>query len=535
MDVETFRRAAHAAVDEICDHYLSMRDKPVTAQVKPGFLTDALPDAAPSSGQDWSRINEDFHSLVMPGMTQWQHPKFMAYYPANVSFEGILGDMWAAALTNPGFNWICSPSVTELELKMMDWMAEAFHLDPAFKQRGGPQSKGGGLIFGSASEATLTVAIAARDRALRHLTAASGQIEPSREWAAEATGKLVMYGSTETHSVGSKAAQILGLRFRALPVTLQNRLALRGDTLAAAIKEDVSAGLVPFMVCATLGTTSTSAVDALDEIASAAIMPTKVVDADVAVHDHLDGSTNGANGNSTDCARSESLPPIWLHVDAAYAGPALCLPEIRTKYQKELSALNAKFDSISLNMHKWGLVNFDCSPLWVKDRAQLAASLTVTPEYLKTTAAANDPSVLDLRNYQISLGRRFRSLKVWFVLRSHGIEGLRQHLRDDILLAERFKRLIEDEGDPWQLVEFNFALLVIRLKPASTDADPDSRTRALWAALEKRNDELLLTQTSIPGAGFCIRIALGCPRTQERDVDDAFAVLKLAATEAKLV
>ncbi|MCO5560113.1 hypothetical protein L7F22_013720 [Adiantum nelumboides] len=295
----------------------------------------------------------------------------------------MLADLHTAAISNPGFNWSVSPSVTELEIIMCDWVAKMLGLSTEFTSASA-SGLGGGIILNSASEVAITVAIAARERALT-------RIESLEAWRRikEHESLLVLYGTTQTHSIAAKAALILGISFRALKVFAKDEYALQGETLKAAIEEDRAAGRYPFMLVATLGTTSSCAIDNMTEIAQVA----------------------------------KSYPELWIHVDSAYAGVALTLPEERAKM--DIAAINECVDSFSTNLHKWGLVQFDCSPLHVKDRGLHCWRLSARPERLMPCTG----TVLDLRNMSLSLGRRFRSLKVWFVLRSYGLQGLRNHLR----------------------------------------------------------------------------------------------------------
>jgi aromatic-L-amino-acid decarboxylase len=279
------------------------------AQVEPGFLAKSIPDEAPEEGEEWSTISSDYQNIILPGITHWQHPNFYAYFPANATFEGALADLYAASITNPGFNWSVSPSNTELELITLNWMAKLFGLSDDFLTT---SKNGGGIILGTASEVAITVAVAARERALHHMesssrpngktssTSANGlpetetALDPdaaiiaSKEshgqsisqqaandaavdvaaWRGRATSKLVMYGTTQTHSIGAKAALVLGLNFRAIEVYAKDAYALRGDLLEAALREDAAKGLVPFLLIATVGSTSSGAIDNLGEIRS---------------------------------------------------------------------------------------------------------------------------------------------------------------------------------------------------------------------------------------------------------------------------
>lgn len=401
MDIETFRRAGYQMVDRICDYFANLEDQPVWSQVSPGYLFDLVPPTAPEQGEQWDVIEKDIDRVIMPGITHWQSPNFFAWFPANATLEGVLGDMLAAAIGNPGFNWSCSPALTELEIRVVDWVTRLLGLSPAFLSLPEPNEVkpdycGGGIILGSASEVALTMAVAARERAIRFLTG-SKQV-PLKEgpelaaWRGEQSAKLLMYVTTQTHSIGVKAALILGLDVRVLPVTKRDNYALRGKVLRDALSEDEAQGRVPFMLIASVGTTSTCAVDRIDEIVDV-------------IQDH----------------------PLWLHIDSAFAGVSLSCPELRAK--AHLDSLNRRADSFSTNMHKWGLTQFDCSPVLVRRKADLTSALTVTPHYLRTREAEAG-EVTDMRNMQLALGRRFRSCKLFFILRSFGVQGLRDHIRD---------------------------------------------------------------------------------------------------------
>jgi aromatic-L-amino-acid decarboxylase len=466
------------------------------APVQPGFLRDLLPNSAPEHGEEWSKIAEDYQTKILPGMTHWQHPSFFAYFPANTTFEGMLADLHAAAVSNPGFNWSVSPSATELELITLDWVARMFGLSDDFLTT---SANGGGIILNSASEVAITIAVAARERALKYVEAAEGDANGSHAqpdmqqlaaWRGRATGRFVMYGTTQTHSIGVKAAMILGLAFETIEVHAKDDFAMRGEALRKALRRDKERGLVPFMIIATVGTTSSGAVDDLDEIARV--------------------------------CQEEGCEDIWIHVDAAYAGVCLALPELRETCA--LDVINTRVDSFSTNLHKWGLVTFDCSPVYVRRRADLQNALTVTPEFLRTKHG-DAGSVLDLRNMQLSLGRRFRSLKVWFVLRSYGQEGFRTHLRRHIELSKQFNELLASEKSvPLAIVaKPRWSLTVFRLQPATFESTQlDTLNRRFWDALQQRNKDLLLTQTVLPDIGFCIRMAIGGVNTQLEHVQQAF-------------
>ncbi|KAF8828784.1 hypothetical protein HHX47_DHR3000279 [Lentinula edodes] len=304
MNIEQFRKAGYQAIDRICDYYYALQESkfPVLPDVEPGYLRPLLPSSAPESGEDFSQIAEDYQKLIVKGYTHWQHPSFLAYFPAGFSFEGILGDLYASSVSNPGFNWLSSPSCTELESIVLDWASKMLGLSSSFLNASGV---GGGCFQNTASEAALVAIIAAR----------------TAYKAAHPDTKLEdmrIYTSTQTHSLGLKAGVILGLTVRALEVTREDNFSLRGYTLRSALEEDKKKGLHPFILIATIGTTSSGAVDNIAEIRTVA----KVTD----------------------------FPDIKIHVDAAWAGMALVCPEFREMcYLKDINAIA---DSFSTNFHK---------------------------------------------------------------------------------------------------------------------------------------------------------------------------------------
>ncbi|KAG9102848.1 hypothetical protein FRC06_000962 [Ceratobasidium sp. 370] len=510
MNIEQFRRAGYAAIDAICEYHQTLEQRPVVPSVEPGYLGKALPNEAPQKGENFEDIAHDFQQLIMPGITHWQHPAFFAYFPTANTFEGVLADLLSSSVSNPGFNWACSPACTELEAIVMDWSAKLFGLDTAFCIESGV---GGGVILTTASDSALTAVIAARSRYTR--------LHPGVP-----LDSLVIYGTSQTHSLGAKAALVLGLQFRAIQVDIKDNFALRGDTLKSAIEEDLGRGKHPFVLIATVGTTSSGAIDNIPEIGQA-------------LNEH---------------------PDVWLHIDAAWAGVALACPEFRKV--SHLNAINTHAHSFCTNFHKWGLVNFDCSTLWVRERTLLTDALDVTPEFLRTKHG-DTGTVIDYRNWQIALGRRFRSLKVWFVLRSFGVEGFQAHIRKGIELSKLFTSLIEQNSLFELVVPRSFALTVFRLVPPSglvtpalttpigtkdesglaqekdlvAGASPETNNtraipvksktnalnRAFYARLSARKT-LLLTQTDLAGT-FCVRFAVGAVRTEERHVREAVDIL----------
>ncbi|KAG2139188.1 pyridoxal phosphate-dependent transferase [Suillus bovinus] len=495
MNTEQFRKAGYQAIDRICEYHDTLRDRPVSSQVEPGYLRKLLPLQPPpplkaKTSSSSRMIIKNTSYLVL---THWQHPSFYAYFPTSSTFEGILAELYASSTSNPGFNWAASPACTELEAVVMDWTAQLLGLDKAFYNI---SEVGGGVIQTSASDSVLVSTVAARSRYIR-------------EHPDVAMEKLVIYTTTQTHSLGKKSGLVLGLTVRALDVTAQDNFALRGDTLKVALEEDIKAGLHPFILIGTVGTTSSGAVDRLDEIA------------DVAKH----------------------YPSLWLHVDAAWAGVAFACPEYREAYQ--LPAINEYVDSFCTNFHKvclllfrgislelidilqWGLIHFDGSCLWVRHRQHLIDALDITPEFLRAKNG-NAATAIDYRNWHVGLGRRFRSLKFWFGLRARGVKGIQKYITDCIKLNNKFSQSIY-ESDLFSVVtKPSLAITVFRLAPKALPhlRTPELNTlnRAFYARLAARND-IAITQTDLNGV-FCIRMVIGSEKTLESDVEHALELMK---------
>ncbi|CAL1713657.1 unnamed protein product [Somion occarium] len=485
LDIEAFRKAGYQAVDRICDYYYSLEKRPVASQVQPGYLREALPECAPNQGEDFQTIADDYQKLIIPGLTHWQHPSFFAFFPTASTFEGMIADLYASSTCNPGFNWASSPACTELEAVMMDWAAKMFGLHDHFLNSSGI---GGGVIQTTASDSALVSVVAARSLYIRKHPDVKHE-------------DLVFYTTTQTHSLGVKAGLVLGMECRALEVKVEDQFALRGSILKRALEEDKKHGKHPFMIIATVGTTSSGAVDRLSEIGEV-------------VKDH---------------------PDVWIHVDAAWAGVTLACPEFRETAQ--LDNINRYADSFCTNFHKWGLVNFDCSTLWVKNRKYLTDALDITPEFLRTKHG-DAGTVIDYRNWHLALGRRFRSLKVWFVLRSYGVEGFRNHIRQGIELSQYFASLIRASPSFELVTEPSFALSVFRVLPSGDSEGSQAVTlelvnelnRSFYSRLSARPD-IMLTQTMINGV-FCIRFAVGATRTKKEHIDKAWSIIQEEAVAA---
>jgi aromatic-L-amino-acid decarboxylase len=383
MTPEEFRRRGKEMVDWIADYFERVESFPVLSQVKPGELRAALPAHAPQRSESLDAMMADVERLILPGITHWQSPNFFAYFPSNNSFPSILGEMLSAGLGVQGMLWATSPACTELETHVLDWLHDMLALPAEFASSG----PGGGVIQDTASSSALCALLAARERATNFATNEHG-----------CDGRLVAYTSTQAHSSIEKAAKIAGIgsaNLRAIEV--DENFAMRTDALAAQIGHDQAAGKIPFFVCATIGTTSSNAIDPVRAIAA--------------------------------ICREHS---IGLQVDAAMAGTAALCPELRWTHDGVELA-----DSYCFNPHKWMFTNFDCDCFYVRDRATLIRPLSVLPEFLRNRATESG-AVIDYRDWQIPLGRRFRALKLWFVIRHYGVEGLRHHVRQHVELAQQF-------------------------------------------------------------------------------------------------
>ncbi|KNZ72280.1 Tyrosine decarboxylase 1 [Termitomyces sp. J132] len=475
---DRFRKAGYQAIDRICDYSYSLEKRPVISDVEPGYLKQHIPLAAPERGEDFDDIADDYQRLIVPGLTHWHHPSFFAYFPASCSFEGILADLYSSAASNPGFNWTSSPACTELEALVMDWACRLLGLSPEFLNS---SEVGGGVIQNTACDSALVAIVAARSLYLRH--------HPNIPLT-----DLVIYTTSQTHSLGVKAGLVLGLSVRVLEVRAEDNFSLRGKTLRLALEEDERQGLKPFVLIATLGTTSSGAIDNLPEIQQI-------------VQKH---------------------PSMWVHVDAAWAGVAIACPELRQKCH--LKTINELANSFCTNFHKWGLINFDASALWVRDRKYLTDALDITPPYLRTKQG-DAGTVTDYRNWHLALSRRFRSLKFWFVFRSFGVEGFKKYIRKTIALNQHFAEFVAS-SDMFSLVTPpSFALSVFRLDPKLRSLEQPSHSldilnklnKLFYSRLTARQD-ILLTSTVLNGV-YCIRFAVGSARTELLHIKQACELL----------
>lgn len=418
----------------------------------------------------------------------------MAFFPASSSFPGILGELYSAAFTAPAFNWICSPAVTELETVVLDWLAKLLNLPDCYLS----STHGGGVIQGSASEAIVTVMVAARDKYLRETTSHLSGLE-LEDAIAHKRSKIVALGSEMAHSSTQKAAQIAGVRYRSVPVSKENNFAMVGKDLEEILQQCKAQGLEPFYLTTTLGTTATCSVDGFALIAS---------------------------------TLSKHAPPnvpgeIWVHVDAAYAGAALVCPEFQ-----HLTSSFEHFHSFNMNMHKWLLTNFDASCLYVRKRKDLIDSLSITPSYLRNEFSESG-LVTDYRDWQIPLGRRFRSLKIWFVLRTYGVKRLQEHIRKHVKLGEAFADLLRARKDLFEIMTGpSFALTVFTIVPkVAGKAGQDKITKEVCELVNKRG-EVYIT-SSVIGGVYAIRVVSANPLADERNIRKAFEILVSTVEEVR--
>lgn len=466
MSPDEFRRWGHAAIDWIADYQQRVASFPVLSPVKPGEIRAALPPSPPTHGESFAAMLRDVERLILPGITHWQSPNFFAYFPANNSGPSILGDLLSSGLGVQGMLWSTSPACTELETLVLDWMAELLGLPEKFRSTGA----GGGVLQDSASSAVLCALLAAREQATQFRSNDAGTDR-----------RLVAYTSTQAHSSVEKAMGVAGLGRRNLRrIEVDDCFALRPDLLRQRIEQDRAAGLTPFFVSATVGTTSSLAFD-----------PVRAI-----------GELCRQHG-------------IWLHIDAAMAGTAAVCPEFR-HFQDGVDLA----DSYAFNPHKWMFTNFDCDCFWVADRAALIRTLSILPEYLRNRATESG-AVFDYRDWQVPLGRRFRALKLWFVLRHYGVEGLRHHIRRHVALAREFAQWVAASPDFEMLAPASLNLVCFRHKAG------DEFNRRLLDELN-RSGTLFLTHTQL-GGRFVLRLCVGQTHTEAAHVAAAWARIRETA------
>lgn len=460
IQTDDFRRAGHETVDWIADYLENPRQFPVLPQMKPGDLIDHLPRSAPEHAEPMQAILEDFRKLILPAVTHWNHPRFLAYFAISASAPGILGEMLASAIDANGMLWKTSPAGTELEIVTLGWLRQWLGLPEDFF----------GIIYDTASVSTLHAIAAARELADPGVREKGG------------VRNLTLYTSEQAHSSVEKGAIALGIgrqNVRNIPVDEEFRM--RPDVLLEAIEQDRKAGKKPFCIVATVGTTSTTSVDPVEQIADIA-------------------ERNG----------------LWLHIDAAYAGAAAILPEFR-----HILAGAERADSLVMNPHKWLFTPIDLSAFYTRRPDTLRQAFSLVPEYLRTE---EDPRAVNFMDYGVQLGRRFRALKLWFVMRYFGREGIQEILRSHIQLARQLAAVIDDEDRFERVAPTPFSVICFRYR----GSDDDNRR-----LLEKVNasGKAYLSHTVLHGR-YVLRVAIGNLGTTEDDVEQVWEIVKGAVATA---
>ncbi len=455
--VEDFRRAGHEAVDWIAQYLNSVSEKPVLAQTKPGELFDALPQSAPAQGEPFQAILRDFDQLVMPAVTQWNHPRFFAYFACTGSTPAILGEMLAAALNTNGLHWKTSPAVAELEQRALGWL----------RQWVGLSDEWFGIVYDTASTSSMHAIVCAREL-----------VDPQARTAGS-RNDLVLYTSDQSHSSIEKGAIAVGVgqqNVRKVPSDSEFRM--RTDALAKMLEEDKRAGKRPFCVVATVGTTSSTSIDPVPQIA--------------------------------DIAEKHGM---WLHVDCAYAGAAAVLPE-----QRHILNGAERAHSLVLNAHKWLLTPIDLSAFYTRRPDILRRAFSLTPEYLKTQ---EDPRAHNLMDYGVPLGHRFRALKLWFVMRYFGRERVEAMLRSHIQWAKDFAALVDKHPKFERIAPVPFSVVCFRYKGS------DDENRAIMERVNA-SGRVFIASTVLNGK-LTLRLAIGNLETTWKDVQEAWELLQEAA------
>ena len=471
MDPEAFRRLGHELIDWIADYRQGIADRPVMAQVEPGDIKLRIPATPPLEAESLDDLFGEIERDFMPGLSHWQHPRFFGYFPANAPLESVLGDYLSTGLGVLGLSWQASPALTELEEVTADWVRQMVGLSARWR----------GVIQDTASTATLVALICARERATGYSLAGGGlQAEPC---------PLVVYASAQVHSSVEKAALLAGFgRANLRWIETDAAFALRPEALAAAIAADAARGLAPCAVVATTGTTTSTALDPIAAISA--------------------------------IAREHG---VWLHVDAAMAGSAMILPECRWMWDGVEDA-----DSLVINAHKWLGAAFDCSLSYMRDPEHLVRVMSTNPSYLQSGV---DDRVANLRDWGIPLGRRFRALKLWLLIRANGVAGLQARLRRDLANARWLAEQVERTPNWRLLAPVPLQTLCLRHEPPGiSDEDLDRHTLA-WCDRINRSGAAYLTPAILDGR-WMVRVSIGAPPTERADVAALWEQIMAAAAES---
>ena len=473
MDHEEFRRLGHQLIDWIADYRRDCSEGafPVVSRVAPGQVRGRLPGAPPLDPEPMEAVLGDLSRIILPGCTHWQDPRFFAYFPSNSALAAVLGDLASTGLAQLGLNWQASPALTELEDLTTDWLRQMMGLSDQWS----------GVIQDTASTATLVALLCARERATGY-GAARGGLQASAE-------PLTVYVSSQSHSSVEKAALLAGFgRENLRLIAVDEAYRMRPEALREAIARDLERGLRPCAVVATVGSTATTAIDPLAALAE----------------------VTGAHG-------------VWLHVDAALAGSAMILPECRALWQGVERA-----DSLVVNAHKWLGASFDCSLYYVCDPQHLIRVMSSSPSYLRTGA---DEAVRNLRDWGIPLGRRFRALKLWFLIREQGVSGLQTRLRRDLAHARWLAERIDAASHWRRLAPVTLQTVCVRHEPPGVEGDALERHTLAWARRINESGEAYLTPAMLEGR-WMVRVSFGAEATEHRHVEALWTLMQSAAAAA---
>lgn len=473
METKEFRQSAHQLVDWMADYMENTGRYEVKPSIRPGDIKKQLPSAAPVEGEAFSRIFDDFNKIILPGMTHWQHPQFFAYFPTGASGPSILAEMLSSTLGAQCMIWLTSPAAEELEERMMEWLRDMLGLPKSFT----------GVIQDSSSSATLVALLTAREMRSGYSINQKGF---------EGNHRFRVYTSAQAHSSVDKDMKIAGLGIDNLvKIEVDETFAMKPDALRKAIDHDLQNGFTPLCVVSTIGTTSSTAIDPIDSI-------------------------------STICKKYS----CWHHIDASYAGTALLLPEMRWMSKGAEAA-----DSFVVNPHKWMFTNFDCSAYFVKDKDALIKTFGILPEYLKTP---EDHLVNNYRDWGIPLGRRFRALKLWFVIRSFGLKGLQDKIREHISYGQWLKERIAGTPNFQLLAPVPLNLVCFRFVPEGIkDEGSLNEINAKLLSSLNATGKILLTQTKL-GHTYALRFVGGSEKTTLGDIQQGWALVEKMATSLKL-
>lgn len=465
MTPDEFRRLGHRLIDRIADYRAGVAELPVMSQVKPGALKAALPASPPEQAENFEAVFDDLDALILPGLSHWQHPRFFGYFPSNGHLASVLGDYLSTGLGVLGLSWQSSPALTELEETTTDWVRQMVGLSDAWS----------GVIQDTASTSTLVALICAREKVSNYALVRGGLQEQPQA--------LMIYVSRHAHSSVDKAALLAGFgKANIRYIDTDEKFALRPEALAAQIVADRAAGLLPCAIVATTGTTTTTAVDPLDAI----------------------GDIAAAHG-------------LWLHVDSAMAGSAMILPECRWMWRGI-----EKADSLVLNTHKWLGTAFDCSLYFVRDPQHLIRVMSTNPSYLQSKV---DSEVKNLRDWGIPLGRRFRALKLWCLIRADGVAGLQARLRRDLDNARWLAEAIAATPGWKVLAPVQLQLLCVRHEPEGLSGEDLDRHTQAWADELNRSGRAYVTPATLEGR-WMVRISVGALPTERADVETLWQAMR---------